>query len=650
MAPGGHRRGRAGVGVVLALLLLGLWLPWSAWADVAGLRYEIEIAPTGHAAMDAAIERASLLASLGDDETLVPLALIARAQADRWRIDDVLRSFGYYDAVVDVQLDGCDPADPLLAETLAAGAWAADLPVKIRIDTGPLYRLAEIRVDDAVPEAVQSAVDLRVGEPAEARRVLSAGTAMLEALREDGFALAQVPPPQATVDHRTRGMAVRYSVDTGPRVALGGIEITGLERLREGFVRRRLGLAPGEPYSPSHLEQARRDLLASEAVAAARVIPATALDVDGRLPLAVEVVERKRRTLRVSGAFASDEGASLLLGWTHRNLFGGAERLSVHGEIGAIDGASRDSLNYAAGASLRLPDRGRRDLDLAFDLDAVSESLDAYDRDAVTAGAGLELRLSPRLAVAVGAAVERARIAQDGPAEDFRLLSLPLTLGWDGTDAPQDPRRGLRVEAQLVPVPWVQADGPGDGQAFVRADLSASAYLDLTRLGAAGETQDAAAAADDARAQGELAPAAPRSSTVIAGRLALGRIIGADARAVPADWRLYAGGAGSVRGYPYQSIGPRRASNAPAGGDSLLEGSLELRRRLRGPWGMVAFADAGSVTADGLSDLGAVRVGVGLGVRFHTVIGPLRADVAVPLDPYPGDAPVQLYLGIGEAF
>lgn len=650
MPPGGHCRGGAGVGVVLALLLLGLWLPWSARPDVSGLRYEIEIAPTGHAAMDAAIERASLLAALRDDEAVVPFALIARAQADRWRIDDVLRSFGYYDAVIDVQLDGQDPADPLLAEALAAREGSGSLPVIIRIDTGPLYRLAEIRIDDGVPEAVQSAVDLRIGEPAEARRVLSAGTAMLAALREDGFAFARVPPPQATVDHRNRSMAVRYVVEPGPQVAVGGIEITGLARLREGFVRRRLGLAPGEPYSPSRLEQARRDLLASDAVAAARVTPATALDADGRLPLTIAVVERKLRTLRFRGAFASDEGGSLLLGWTHRNLFGGAERLSVQGEIGAIDRASRDSLDYAAGASLRLPDRWRRDLDLVFDLDAVSESLNAYDRDAVTAGAGLELRLSPRLAVAFGAAAERARIAQDGPAEDFRLLSLPLMIGWDGTDAPQGPRRGLRLEARLVPVPWVQSDGPGDGQAFVRADLAASGYLDLTRLGAGSATPDAAAAADDGDALRKRAPAAPRPDTVIAGRLALGRIIGAQARAVPADWRLYAGGAGSVRGYPYQSIGPRRASNAPAGGDSLLEASLELRRRLGGPWGVVAFADAGSVTADRLADLGGFRVGAGLGVRFHTVIGPLRADLAVPLDPYPGDSPVQLYLGIGQAF
>jgi translocation and assembly module TamA len=401
-------------------------------------------------------------------------------------------------------------------------------------------------------------------------------------------------------------------------------------------VRRRLGLSPSDAYSPRRLEQARRDLLASHAVAAVRITPASATDADGRLPLRIDVVERARRTLRLGGAFASDEGASLNAGWEHRNLFGGAERLSANLEVGDIGGASFRNFDYAAGLSLRLPDRPRSDLDIAFDLDAVSESLNAYDRDAVTFGAALEQRVSPRLSVALGLAFERSRIVADGPAEDFRLVSLPMMLAWDGTDAPLDPHKGLRFDARIVPVPLVD----GDGQTFVRADLRAAGYLEVGGMSRASATSDIDS--------GEGVAPPPR--TILAGRLALGRIVGAGASAVPADWRFYAGGADSVRGYPYQSIGPRTAGGSPAGGDAAVEASVELRRRIGGPWGLVAFADGGGVARDGLQDLGEFKIGVGLGVRFHTVIGPLRADLAAPLDPAPGDAPVQLYLGIGQAF
>jgi len=599
-------------------------------AGPGGLGYDVDLGSVGDAAIDAALERASMLVALGDEPAL-PIALIARAEADQGRLDDVLRSFGYYDAVIQMQLDGVDLADPALPDALSRRDGERPVPVRVRIDKGALYRLGEVGVVGDVPSTAAAAFDLRAGEPAAARPVLAAGAAMLEALREDGFALAAVPPPEATVDHRTRTMAVIYRVEPGPRVAIGPIEVDGLQHLSETFVRRRLGLEPGDPYSPSRLEQARRDLVASGAVASARLIPAAALDATGRLPVRVSVVEAKRRAVRVAAAFASDDGASLLLGWTHRNLFGRAERLSLRGELGSVDGGTRDDLDYAFGASLRLPDRWQRDLDLAFDLGVVRESLTAYDRDAITFGGALERRLSSRLSVSLGTAVERSRIAQDGPAEDFRLLSLPMALDLAALDDALAPRHGLRLAAGLVPVPWVQ----GDATPFARVSLLTTGYLDLARLG-----------------QGDAKPngGSGHGDTVLAGRIAFGRIVGADASAVPPDWRLYAGGAGSVRGYPYQSIGPRNARNQPTGGDASLEASLELRRRIRGPWGIVAFGDMGSVTAGGLRDSAGVKVGIGLGVRFHTVIGPLRADLAVPLEPFPGDPQVQLYLGIGEDF
>jgi translocation and assembly module TamA len=594
-----------------------------------GLDYDVAIASLGDPSIDAAVAGASMLVALRD-EPVLPIALIARAEADRLRIDNVLRSFGYYDAVIDMKLNGMDLADPSMPEALAARVGKRMTLVSVRVDRGALYRLGEVGLDGAVPGAV-AALDLRAGEPAAARRVLAAGAAMLDALREDGFALARVPPPQATVDHRTSTMDVRYLIEPGPRVSIGAIEVEGLERLSEAFVRRRLGLRLGDPYSPSRLEQARRDLAASDAVAAARVVPAATADTEGRLPLRIAVVEAKRRTIRIAGAYATDEGASLHLGWTHRNLFGRAERLSVRGEIGTLGSGSLDDLDYAAGVSLRLPDRWRRGLDLALDLGAVSESLNAYDRDALTLGGALERRLSRRAAMALGVAFERSRIAQDGQTSDFRLLSLPMMLDWDATDDALAPRQGVRVRTNLVPVPWVR----GDADPFARVTLAAAGYLDLSHAGPANGPSDAGVVPGD---------------TVIAGRIALGRIVGASANAVPPDWRFYAGGAGSVRGYPHQSIGPRTGSDQPAGGDSSLEASIELRRRVVGQWGIVAFADAGGVAADGLRNLHGPKIGVGLGIRFHTVIGPLRADLAVPLDPYPGDAPVQLYLGLGEAF
>ena len=121
---------------------------------------------------------------------------------------------------------------------------------------------------------------------------------------------------------------------------------------------------------------------------------------------------------------------------------------------------------------------------------------------------------------------------------------------------------------------------------------------------------------------------------------------------IPPSKLFYAGGGGSVRGFVYQSAGPRDAFNNPLGGASIVEGSIEFRQRIGKSFGAVAFIDAGSAYTDTLPNFSefAPRVGTGVGVRYYTDFGPARLDVGFPLNPRPGDAPFGLYVSIGQAF
>ena len=138
---------------------------------------------------------------------------------------------------------------------------------------------------------------------------------------------------------------------------------------------------------------------------------------------------------------------------------------------------------------------------------------------------------------------------------------------------------------------------------------------------------------------------------MLAGRLVLGSIVGAAPDAVPPDWRFYAGGGGSVRGYPFQSIGPRTASGTPAGGDGLLEAGLELRQRFGANWGAVAFADAGAVSESGIPGtrcpLGRGRDRAALFHAHRAGAGRHRHARSTSND---GDAPCRSIIGIGRRF
>ena len=120
---------------------------------------------------------------------------------------------------------------------------------------------------------------------------------------------------------------------------------------------------------------------------------------------------------------------------------------------------------------------------------------------------------------------------------------------------------------------------------------------------------------------------------------------------LPPNKRFYAGGGGSIRGYGYQRVGPLDANDNPIGGKSVIEASAELRARLFEDIGVVAFVDAGSafeeLTPRFNDDVG---YAAGLGARYYSSLGPVRLDVAVPLNKRPGDDSFQIYVSIGQAF
>jgi translocation and assembly module TamA len=139
---------------------------------------------------------------------------------------------------------------------------------------------------------------------------------------------------------------------------------------------------------------------------------------------------------------------------------------------------------------------------------------------------------------------------------------------------------------------------------------------------------------------------------ILAGRARVGSILGEDTKVLPASRRFYAGGGGSIRGYEYQLVGPLDDDEEPFGGTSLVELSGELRVRVTEEIGVVPFVDGGTVYDDPIPNGDeTMRWAAGLGVRYFTGFGPVRLDVAFPLNPRDGvDEAFQFYISFGQAF
>jgi translocation and assembly module TamA len=600
---------------LLAVTALGVGASITLAADPQP--YAVTIDKTGNAALDQALVDSSTLINLSESAPVGPFALVARAQEDASRFVTVLHSHGYYKGVVTLQIAGYPLDDPNLPDVLDRAPAASPVQVTVAVDLGPLFHVREVVVEGEVPEAARAKLDLAPGAPAVAADVLAARERLLNALRDEGYALAKVGQPIAVLDAAADALDVTFEVTSGPQVALGPITIEGLKRVDESFVRRRLRVQPGDQFSPAALEAARKDLMSTGAFSSVRVIPAEQLDEEGDLPITFQVAERSPHAVSFGAAYSTDLGVYLTGTWSHRNLFGNAEQLNLTGGFQG-GGSARKAPGYNVDAQFIKPDFLQRDQWLQAELGAVKQSLEAYDQDAVLGNVAPNRKLSDHWSGSIGLAGEWERIKQQGVTRDYTLLGIPVTTKYDSTDSLFDPTHGIRATISVTPT---QSLGKTNAT-FVLMQAMGSTYLDLGQPG----------------------------RSVLALRGLVGNAEGASQFDLPPDKRFYAGGSATVRGYRYQSVGPQFPDHNPQGGTAVAAGTVEFRQRILDKYGFAVFADAGEVTASGPPLGGTWRVGVGAGPRYYTPIGPIRLDVAVPLNRQPGGDSFELYIGIGQAF
>jgi len=613
--------------------------------------YRVDFVSTGDSSMDDTLRATSELVSLRGTAPVSPFGLIARARGEVERLKTVLESYGYYQSSVSIKIDGSALDSGELADQLNALPKGKDAHVSISFDLGPLYHVRTVTIDGAIPEPADGAFTLKTGDPAVASSVLSAGSRLLTALQEHGYAFARVDPPVAYEDQTQPLLDVTFHIDAGLRVNIGEIHLEGLKRVHEKLVRRRLTLHSGQQYSSSAIEFARRDLLGIAPLGAVTVRVGTAVDSTGGVPITFDFKERPRHAVALSSAYSTDLGGSGGVTWTDRNVFGNAEQLAIAASVINLGGSAATGAGYDTSAKFTIPDFQRRDQSLQFAVGAIKQSLTAYDQKAVTTGVTLSRKLSSVWSASVGVTGAKEQILQQGQVGnveqlvtyDYTLVALPLTLNYDSTHLASpldDPTHGMRDSLGITPT---RSLGHPDAS-FIITQIKLASYFDLHSLGIGQPGR-----------------------SVLAVRALAGVAQGAGEFSLPPDQRFYAGGSGTIRGYQYQAVGPQFPlappqfpTQTPKGGTAIAAATVEWRQRFGASWGGAVFVDAGQVSGGqqtsgtgvtSLPSLSQFRIGVGAGVRYYTPIGPLRVDIAVPTHSTGIDEPsFEVYIGLGQAF
>jgi len=592
---------------VAAFAFVALWLAAPGVASAGEPKARVE--GVSDRALRLEIERA-----VGAEKTRPATRLDARRRAREAAatVIAVLRSEGFYDYVVAPRV----------------GEGATPEPV-VQVTPGPRSTIAAPRLvwDGRAPDpetqaAAAEAMDLRVGAPGRAADVLAAEGRIVAVARKRGYADAIVDPRQVIVDHEVRAVEPTFHVAAGDLVRLDGLQVVARHgRTRAAWIASLATWKQGAIYDPrkiAELERRLRDVGIFDSVTVA-LAPADKA-VGGLRPVIVSLADRPPHTVELGAGYDTSQGAGADATWINYNLLHRADTLTLTARLAQI----QQKLDL----DLALPDWRRGDQTLKLGGDIFADQTPAYNDRGAELRADVVRHYTRTTFITIGGAVD----AEDTFEKDAvnanaipvgRDLKLAILSGLgdfalDRSDNPLDPTRGWRLEARLEP-------------AFLTGDRTLG-YLKTT-----------------VQASGYL-PLEANASTVLAGRLKLGSILGGKIPDVPADRRFFSGGGGSVRGYPYQGVGPTLSDGTPIGGDSLFEVSGEVRQHLAGPWGVAAFVDAGAVGPTLVPDLRQVDIGAGVGLRYDLGFGPVRIDLATPLDRHRRDPIVQIYLSIGQSF
>jgi translocation and assembly module TamA len=571
------------------------------------------------------IRNASNLWSDREDPASGRAGLLAKSKGDYRRILAALYNAGFYGGEISITAHGREVADLTLAAELPP-----PVPIAVDVRPGPRFRFGATAFEnpppwpdpDDDPDGRPEDVGFAPGETARAGAVTAASALAVQRWRERSHAKAVETGREVVADHDASRLDVLIRLDPGPPVTYGPVRVTGSERVDPAFVAFMADLPEGESFDPEDLDEANQRLGELGVFRLLRIEEGE-LAPDGSMPIDILVEDRLRRAYGIGGTLSTLDGLGIEAYWLHRNLFGRAERLRVDASIQGIGTQDfPDELTYRLGVTFTRPGVITPNTSAFASLVGLQNDFDTYRERSITGRIGFNQRIGQKWSGDVFLEAARARFTDDLGVRDFTTIGPVVRAQYERRDSTLDPTEGYFFAADLRP--YYEFDF---GNGAVRGTIEGRSYLHF------GEER----------------------RTVLAGRAKLGSFAGPSTEESPPNQLFFAGGGGSVRGFEVNSIGVDitvDGDSAVVGGRSLFEASGELRYRVNDRWGAVGFVDGGLVGADSWLDGqdGDVRFGAGVGVRYYTGIGPLRFDLAAPINPRDDDSRFAFYIGIGQAF
>ncbi len=469
---------------------------------------------------------------------------------------------------------------------------------------------------------------------------------LLDFLRDQyaakGYVRAQVSARQ---DWNPAHTLVDLTIEVleGPRQVVDRILVRGNQRTESDVIRHTLGLDSGKPVSQGKLFETERNLyqLGIFSRVDVELVPGGLEDTERDVLVRVE--EGKEHSLLYGPGWDSANGFRGLLAFTDNNVWGRAYSLRTDLRWSQRDKRFNILFNqpylgdHPVSLTSTLYYEEEAPTDRPYEVTRYGGSVEAvriYGNRRFSAGFDYRI-VEPSVDPGIASnAIERL----DQP---YQVTGFVPSFFWDRRNDPISPTRGWSSLAQIeyaFPVPAFRTDTE-----FLKVFVQQTQYVDLGRPGVLAASLRF----------GSLNPykAIPSSG---------GIMLDFPSRNIPIAERFFAGGDSTNRAYSQDELGirgqtlfinPKGGGYVPVGGDGLLLLNLEYRFPILGDFGGSLFFDSGNVWGDWrLIRPGELKNGVGLGARYNSPIGPVRAGIGFKLNREHGESPYALFVNIGNPF
>lgn len=574
-------------------------LPVSIWA--AGISYSVNFQGLDDLETLRSVRSSSQLLSLRKKPPASINALRFRAESDVPQLVQVLRSHGYLEAEVQVRIE----------------KEMRDYRVVVAINPGPQYQIEQYRLEFNTPSPKQtpsiqpSELGIDRGSPADTKKILDSELCALHILSQHGFPLATIENREITADGKTKRVQVVVTIDTGPLSHFGQTQIEGNCSVQDALIEQQIRWQSGELYDSCLVEESQACLMDTGLFSSVYITHPKSLDAAGYLPMKVEVAETKHKSVSLGASYQTTYGPGATLGWENRNVGGLGRRMTFQADI-----AQRVHTGIA---TYQIPHFCAVGQTYTIQAQASHESITPYRMQSYTLLNRFDRVVNPCFYFSVGPKLEYLKVRSSVDNGNFFLIEGPVYLRATNVEDFLNPASGIRFDYRATPAINV-ADST---EVYFSQLFMLSGYLPLWE-----------------------------ERLILAQKLTLGTILSRGLQAIPVPKRFFGGSDDNLRGYKYYTVSPLDEENKPIGGRSAIYYSLEPRLRLSDSFGLVPFLDVGNVYLDALPNFGGKwRKSAGIGLRYYSFVGPLRLDVAFPLDRREGiDPHWWIFVSLGQTF